>query len=228
MAGSCTWWVQRRMMEKCPVYQIQLYELYNRLHKCDLPKGFLLTLSQNGFTSGIPIHQRVLQINGPSSGVNPLHTLANTASFQGTPAEVLGISAKNLTCWSVGCCWESSTCSWDTHEVPPLQPLSPQLCSEDHLEHRDLIYVYRIHCLCSNWSHISQWGVLSSSCGHHWNTLHWNPWVCKTFLLVTSKILLGADRKPSGLGEWLNSSGPQLMQFPEQQPWHQAGREWLC
>lgn len=155
MAGSCTWWVQRRMMEKCSVYQIQLYETYNRLHKCNLPKGFLLTLSQNGFTSGIPIHQRGLQVNSLSSGVNPLHTPANTASFQGTPTEVLGISAKNLTCWSVGCCWEGNTCTWDTHEVPPLQPLSPHLCSDDHLELRDLIYVYRIHGLRSNQSHIS-------------------------------------------------------------------------
>lgn len=110
----------------------------------------------NGFTSGIPIHQRVLQIKDLSSGVNPLHTPANTASFQGTPTEVLGICAKNLTCWSVGCCWEGNTCTWDTHEAPPLQPLSPHLCSEDHLEHRNLIDVYKIRCLRLNQCHISQ------------------------------------------------------------------------
>lgn len=149
MAGSCTWWVQRRMTGKCSVYQIQLYETYNRLHKCNSPKGFLLTLSQNGFTWGIPIHQRVLQIKDLSSGVNPLHIPANTASLQSTPTEVLGISAKNLTCQRVGCWWEGNTGTWDIHEAPPLQPLSPHLCSEDHLELRDLIQIYRIAVLCA-------------------------------------------------------------------------------
>ena len=72
----------------------------------------------------------------------------------------------------VGCCWEGNTRTWDTHEVPPLQPPSHHLCSEDYLDLRDLIQVCRIHCVCSNRSHISQPTFsLSSSCAHGWHEI---------------------------------------------------------
>lgn len=220
MAGSCTWWVQRRMMGKCSVYQIQLYQTYKAPHKRNLPQGFLLTLSQNGFTSGNPIHQR-----GLSSGLTPC-TPWQTQHPSKVPPQ--------RSCEFLLRIWPARV--WDaagraTHAL------------KTHVKFLSWNHCHPISAQETTWSsgtwdmstgstvcaqisltfHSWPWGALSSSHGHHQNTLHWNTLVCKTFLLVTTKILLGAGRIPKGLGEWLNSSGPQKMQFPGQQPGMQEG-----